>query len=244
MRKDDEIPHRTIRKMTIRSHYLAADRSLRIFLPPGYDPRISYPVVYCQDGEQYFNFGRIATTVEKLMQDEHLPPVVIVGVDVDPQLRTEEYSPDGERFMAYCAFFVEELLPFVESQLAVKDTAEGRIITGDSLGATVSLQLALLYPHLWRKVIAFSGAFFASTQQRIEAEFHLGGLELYMLVGLQETEVKTERGTFDFLHENRETHRLLTAKGAQVAYFEEEGSHLWGFWQKYMAPALRHFLLK
>ncbi len=91
---------RTIVKETVPSRYLPeGQRELRIFLPPGYNEILSYPVVYCQDGEDFFNFGRIATQANKLILEEDMEPFIIVGVDVDKQKRTAEYAPDGDRMI-------------------------------------------------------------------------------------------------------------------------------------------------
>lgn len=234
---------RTILKETILSTHLNAERSIRIFLPPGFNELLTYPVIYCQDGEQFFNFGRIATHMTQLILDEDLEPCIIVGVDVNVDIRTSEYAPDGERFLSYCNFFVEELLPYIEEKYPVRTDREHRILAGDSLGGTVSLHLALDYRSLFSQVISLSGAFFQTTQRRIEQENDLSWLKLYMLIGLQETEVQTpHRGTFDFLQYNRETRDMLVLKDTQLRYIEKDGVHLWGFWQKELPDALRHFL--
>ncbi len=238
----NNIYKRTILKEYVSSQHLNQERPIRIFLPPGYDERISYPVVYCQDGEQFFNFGRIATAATALILEENLEPFIIVGIDVENETRTQEYAPDGELFPYYCSFFAEELIPFVESRVSARSDADARILAGDSLGGTVSLHLALLYPSLFHRVLAFSGAFLPATQQWIRRESNLSNLDMVMWIGLQETEVVTERGRYDFLSHNRLTYKLLVEKQATVAYYEEEGTHTWGFWQRYMSDALRHFL--
>jgi enterochelin esterase-like enzyme len=233
---------RKVEKPLIASRHLGENRALRIFLPPGYDGGSPRPIVYCQDGEQFFNFGRIATAAERLAFEEGRLAPLIVGIDVDVRKRTEEYAPGGSRFADYCRFVAEELLPWVEAKYGAAPSPEERIVAGDSLGATVSLHLALDYPHLWRRVIAFSGAFLPESQERVERERRLDGLMVYQLVGIRETEVKTERGTFDFLALNRTMARLLKERGAELRYAEEEGDHLWGFWQAWMGDALRRML--
>ena len=235
---------RTIIKKQISSQWLTKTRGIRIYLPPGYNVLNVYPVIYCQDGEQFLNFGRIATRATELIMDEEISPVIIVGVDVDLSLRTSEYAPEGDRFVAYCRFFAEELVPFIEKEFSVSSSVEGRILAGDSLGATVALHLALDYPDVFHNVLSFSGAFKELTQARIAEEHSLSQLNLYMLVGLEETEVTTDRGTFNFLEMNRETKKLLTQRQATIKYAEEQGTHKWGFWQLYMADGLRYFLGK
>lgn len=233
---------RKVEKTAIRSDHLGEQRTLRVFLPPGYDRKQRWPVVYCQDGEQFFQFGRIATAAEKLALEEGRVAPLIVGVDVDLRHRTEEYSPGGSRFADYCTFFLEEMMPWAETHFGASDWPEERILAGDSLGGTVSLHLALDHPGLFRQVISLSGAFFPDSLERVARESRLNWLKMYQLIGTEETAVDTVLGVFDFLSLNRKMHRLLTERGAQVEYLEEEGTHVWGFWQNYMADALRRFL--
>lgn len=233
---------RTIEKHQIASRFLDHERSLRVYLPPGYNELLSYPVIYCQDGEQFFNFGRIATFLTQGILDDGVEPAIIVGVDVNTAIRTSEYAPEGERHQAYTTFFAEELVPWVENQYAARQERHERILAGDSLGATVSMHLALNYRDLFCKLISFSGAFFQSTRKRLQAENDLSWLEIYMQIGLDETEVVTERGTYNFLTENRETMELLHAKNAKLLYTEKPGTHIWKYWQAEMPVAIRHFL--
>ncbi|MCR8634144.1 alpha/beta hydrolase [Paenibacillus radicis (ex Xue et al. 2023)] len=233
---------RNIVKELVPSSILSEHRTVRISLPPGYQELISYPVIYCQDGEQFINFGRIATHMNRLVYDEGVEPAIIVCVDTITDVRTSEYAPEGALFDDYCRFFTQELLPFVEQKYPVRTSQSERILAGDSLGGTLSLHLALDYRDLFGKVISLSGAFLQSTQERIAKEADLSWLELYMLIGLDEQEVITERGTFDFLEANRLTRELLEARNCQLTYFEKPGKHLWGFWQNELPAAMKLFL--
>jgi len=233
---------RTIEKKTISSTFLNEERSLRIYLPPGYNELLSYPVIYCQDGEEFFNFGRIATFMTRGIIDEGLEPAIIVGVDVNIANRTAEYAPDGDRHQAYISFMAEELVPWVEQHYPVRTSRDERILAGDSLGATVSLHLALRYDDLFCKIISFSGAYLKSTQQALAHHKDLSWLQMFMIIGTDETSVKTERGTFDFLLENRLTKEILDQKQTKLLYIEKPGQHLWGFWQNEMSSALHYFL--
>jgi enterochelin esterase-like enzyme len=233
---------RTIEKNTITSKYLNETRSLRIYLPPGYNELLSYPVIYCQDGEEFFNFGRIATFMTQGILDEGIEPAIIVGIDVNLVNRTSEYAPDGARHQAYVSFIAEELVPWVEQNYPARTDRDERILAGDSLGGTVSLHLALSYRDLFCKIISFSGAYFKTTRQALAAEQDLSWLQMFMIVGTDETEVATERGTFDFVQENRLTKEILVQKNTKLLYSEKPGKHIWGFWQTEMSNALHHFL--
>ena len=239
---DSRYLKRTIVKEQIQSKYLEEPRSLRIYLPPGYNEVLSYPVVYCQDGEEFFNFGRIATHANKLILDEGAEPFIVVGVEVDTSVRTQEYAPFGNRFEAYLSCFTEEIIPFVEKNYPVRTTPGERILAGDSLGGSVSLHIALRYPHLFHRVISLSGAFYEESYNIYAKEEDLSWLDIYMIVGLQETEFESDHGVHDFVALNRNTRDLLLERGATVQYYEKDGRHLWGFWQNELPDALLYFL--
>jgi enterochelin esterase-like enzyme len=235
---------RTIVKETVQSKLLPeGERGLRIFLPPGYNELLSYPVVYCQDGEDFFNFGRIATQAAEMITEGELEPLIVVGVDVDKSKRTAEYSPDGELYSNYVRFFAEEMMPFVESRYPVRKDPEQILLAGDSLGATVSMHIALNYPDRFNRLLSLSGAYYPASQDIIrQSKRDLTDLRMMMIVGLQETDYETDHGVFDFVALNRQTRTILQDKGIDLTYFEKDGRHQWGFWQKEIPNALRWFM--
>lgn len=232
---------RTIIKEEINSVLLENTRSIKVYLPPGYNELLSYPVIYCQDGNEFFTMGRIATIANQLILEEGIDPMIIVGVSVDRSKRTNEYSATGARNELYKRFFVEELLPYIEERYPIRKEASSRVIAGDSLGGTVSLHLALDNPTLFQRMISLSGAFFQPTLDRITQEDNLSWLTLWMVVGTEETDVETNIGTFDFVDWNRQAKVLLEQKQVQLHYSEKPGRHVWGLWQNQLPDALRHF---
>ncbi|MGG3281459.1 alpha/beta hydrolase [Paenibacillus solani] len=239
---NERLLKRTIVKEVIESKFLQENRTLRIYLPPGYNEILSYPVVYCQDGEEFFNFGRIATWANQLILEEGVDPFIIVGVEVNTKIRTEEYAPFGNRFDAYLSCFAEEIIPFIEQKYPVRKEPAERVLAGDSLGGSVSVHLALRYPHLFSRIISLSGAFYEKSQDMIREEQDLSWLDIYMIVGLQEDNYATDTGVYNFVELNRSTKALLEERGATITYYEKDGRHLWGFWQKELPAALMYFL--
>lgn len=63
---DSRYLKRTIVKEEIESRYLGEKRTLRIYLPPGYNELLSYPVVYCQDGEEFLISDELLQQLTKL----------------------------------------------------------------------------------------------------------------------------------------------------------------------------------
>lgn len=232
---------RTIVKEEVPSIHVDTPRSVKVYLPPGYNELLSYPVVYCQDGNDFFTMGRIATIANQLILDEGIEPFLIVGVSVERSKRTSEYSPTGSRNDAYKRFFTQELLPFIEERYPARRDPASRVLAGDSLGGTVSLHLALDHPDVFPQVLALSGAFFQSSMDEIAKSPDLSWLRIWMVVGLDETAVETHMGTFDFVQWNREAKEALETKQAILSYREKPGDHVWGLWQKELPDALRHF---
>ncbi|SFG08793.1 Enterochelin esterase [Planifilum fulgidum] len=235
---------RTIIREELSSKYLGETRLLQIYLPPGYSDENRYPVLYLQDGTDYLTLGRIATQTNQLIAEGRIHPPIIVMIPVDKARRNEEYAPGGDRFEAYGRFVADELLPRVESRFAARQEPGGRVIGGSSLGATVSLHMALDFPDRFRRVLSQSGAFFKATLDRIRQAPTLADLEVYQMIGLEEYAVPTHVGNLDLLARNREVSRALREKGASLRYVEKEGKHTWGLWQKDLPEALTHFFGK
>ncbi|MCC3373166.1 alpha/beta hydrolase [Cohnella sp. REN36] len=239
----DQPVRRTVVKHQIPSARLASgERSVRLYLPPDYRDDVAYPVVYCQDGEDFFNFGRVATIAHERIAGGVWEPFVIVGVDVDKKVRTEEYQPGSERHEAYLSFWMEELVPYVESRYSVRRDPTGRLLAGDSLGGAVSLSIALRHPEAFTRILSLSGAYYDASIRQIQQAADLSHLALWMIVGLQETAYQTDHGTFNFVELNRMARRLLERKGAYIDYREKNGEHKWGFWQTELPEALGAFL--
>ncbi|CAJ1002559.1 MULTISPECIES: esterase family protein [Bacillales] len=232
---------RTIVKEEVPSLHVDTPRSVKVYLPPGYNELLSYPVVYCQDGNDFFTMGRIATIANQLILEDGVEPFLIVGVSVERSKRTSEYSPVGSRHDGYKRFFTDELLPYIEERYPVRRDPKSRVLAGDSLGGTVSLHIALDRPDLFTRVLSLSGAFFQPTLDRIAQESTLSWLDIWMVVGLEETAVETHIGTFDFVEWNRAARQSLMEKHAAVSYREKPGNHVWGLWQKELPDGLRHF---
>lgn len=234
---EENLRKRTILRREIISNYLGEPRSYKLYLPPGYQSDQAYPILYAQDGEQFLNFGRGATAAQELILDQKLSPFIIAAVTVSRENRTDEYGTGRSRNHLYKSFFIEELMPAVEREVHIS----GRVLAGDSLGGTVSLDLALDRPDLFPRVLSLSGAFYPEVMKGVLRKPDLSYLTIYMLIGLEETAVPVWSGTADFLAFNREMKNILEERGASVTYIERPGGHDWGFWQRELPQALTFF---
>jgi enterochelin esterase-like enzyme len=230
---------RKIEAHNVYSSHLSEERTIKVYLPPGYDAATSvYPVMYCHDGLEFFTHGRIATLANQLIAEGRLRPIVIVGIAVQMKTRRDDYDPFGQRHDAYARFVLEECVPFVEERYAVGRDVETRFMAGISLGASATLSIHLKAPHMFRKLLLFSGAFYDNVQELVKSVPNLSDLAAYMVVGQDETAVETPYGASDFYHLNHRMRDLLTVRGAKIRYTEAPGKHIWGFWQSQIPDAL------
>ncbi|PWI58490.1 alpha/beta hydrolase [Sulfoacidibacillus thermotolerans] len=233
-----DTPKRRIIGHTLYSAHLEEERTVKIFLPPDYDENKSYPILYCHDGNEFFSHGRIATFAADLIAQGKLKPFLIAGIAVNHERRADDYALFGQRNDAYTRFVIEECIPFVEQSYAIHKERFYRAMAGISLGAVVTLELVFANPQLFEQLILFSGAFYQEVLTYVNRIPLTHKMSAYMIVGEQEQDVETPSGHYNFLQANREMKALLEDKALQITYQEKTGTHIWGFWQKYIPEVL------
>src|SRR5829696_9538858 len=99
-------------------------------------PRGPVPVLYLNDGQNLFdparafagNTWRVAETVDWLVSERRIPPIMVVGIDHGESRRAREYlpvederNPHARRPMGrqYVEFVAREVVPFVERTYGV-----------------------------------------------------------------------------------------------------------------------------
>ncbi len=141
----------------------AGRRRLRLWLPPGHDPRRGpYPSVWFQDGQRTVGPGagswQADATLARLCAAGLLPPLVAVAVDNAGVGRASEYShvapfprqpgstADGE---AYEEYLVDVLRPYLAPLLGLDDDPARTAVVGSSMGGLVSYHLAFRRPDVF-----------------------------------------------------------------------------------------------
>jgi predicted alpha/beta superfamily hydrolase len=162
-------------------------RFLRIWLPPGYDDPSNigrnYPVLYLNDGQNLFepatSFNgvdwQVDETADRLIREEQIPPLVIVGIDNAGKDRIREYMPhrsyqpvilrvQGSR---YPSFLIKEVMPFVQRHYRVASGPENAGLGGSSLGALIALYTVVVSPGMFGRLLLESPSLWASNRQMI-----------------------------------------------------------------------------
>lgn len=236
----------TIVDDSIYSEKLTKDVPLMMYLPHNYSPLYTYPTLYLQDGEEYFSLGKIAKVLDQLIDEQKIDKCIVVGVPVESKKeRLVLYRSKGSKHEAYKRFFAEELVPYIDKKYATNPINGARAIMGDSLGGSVSLDIALQYPHTFHYVISQSGAFYEGTIERLEAFNQSPALlSIYQTIGSEETHVETSIGDLNLLHLNREVKKIIEAKKIPLYYKEYNGDHTWGYWQEDIPTILTYLWTK
>jgi enterochelin esterase-like enzyme len=236
-----EFPKGTIKELTIYSDKLSEDIQLLVYLPANFSPLYKYSLLIAQDGQDYFRLGRIARLADEFLFQREIENLIIVGVpykNVDD--RRKKYHPRGSQNQQYIRFLAHELVPFLDNEFPTYQIGSTRALIGDSLGGTVSLMTALQYPHTFGKVLLQS-PYVNETILNSFTYFSEGQLlQLYHVIGNQETEVQTTNGILtDFLTPNRELSKIISKKPITYFYEEFNGNHTWTYWQPDLRRAVK-----
>ncbi|PLT28492.1 alpha/beta hydrolase [Peribacillus deserti] len=238
------LPQGTIKDYRLYSSSLEEEMELLIYFPDSFSPLYKYTVVIAQDGRDYFQLGRIGRAADELLYNKEIENIIIVGIPYkNVHDRRSKYHPDGEKQSSYIRFLAHELVPFLDQSFPTYSMAKGRVLIGDSLGATVSFQAALKYPHTFGHVIMQS-PYVDSTVMREAVDFADPSLlDIYHVIGTEETDVPTTDGKRqNFIEPNRELNKLLSERNYSFFYEEFEGEHTWKYWQKDLKRAMKHTL--
>jgi len=229
----------------IDSLYLQEKMSLKIYTPENYSPFLQYNLCIMQDGNDYFQMGRVATVSDQLHEDNDIAHTIFIGIHYQDRYdRRKKYHPEGEQQQAYIQFLIKEVIPYLDHNLATNQTASSRVLLGDSLAGTLALMIAIKYPQIVGKIIIQSPYIDQTILQLTKDSENLSLLEIYHTIGEDETNVKTTDGQIvDFLTPNRNLFEVLSRKVSNYEYKELiKGKHTWGYWQKDLPTALKHIL--
>lgn len=161
-----------------------------VYLPAGYDagaaksPPRRYPVLYflhgLGDNEQtLFNSGGW-TLLDDLRQRNKIGDFLIVA----PEGRSSFYINSTDGSVRYSDFFLQELIPVVESKYRVGSGRSNRAISGVSMGGYGALRFAFSHPEMFSAVSAQSAALMTESPEELDAAEHSGAPQGKMLAAV------------------------------------------------------------
>jgi enterochelin esterase-like enzyme len=237
-------------------------RMLRIWLPPRYDAPDNharqYPVLYLNDGQNLFDrataFGgvewQVDETADRLIRQEVIPPLIIVGVDNAQSDRIKEFlpyrsfhppvlRPQGKR---YPDFLMNEVMPFVQERYCIARGPENTGLGGSSLGALISLYTVIERPGVFGRLLLESPSLFISHRRilKYSRRCRQWPEEVFLAIGTREAgrEDKDKRVVGDV----RLLERILQSEGLDDrrlrVKIDEGATHNEGEWAKRFPEAL------
>lgn len=225
----------------IDSHFLNEKMSIQIYQPESFSPLYKYNICLMQDGNDYFQMGRVATLSDKLHDSYEITNTVFAGIHYqDKHDRRKKYHPSGEQNEAYTKFLVNEVVPLLDELIPSYHMGQSRALMGDSLAGTLALMTAIKYPNTFGKVVMQSPYVDNYVLDAVTNSGSLDSMDIYHTIGELETEVHmTDGNKADFLEPNRKLNQLLQEKGSTYYYDEiENGKHTWKYWQQDMTRVL------
>ena len=153
-------------------------RKVDVWLPDGYSEEKKFAVLYMHDGNSLFDstimWNRqewgVDEIVSKLLKENKIKDVIVVGVWNNGDYRHSEYFPqkiikdipaDVRRIVIeeqlknkpqadnYLKFLVTELKPFVDSAFSTLKDRKNTFIAGSSMGGLISLYAICEYPKVF-----------------------------------------------------------------------------------------------
>lgn len=160
--------------------FLDESLDVRVILPPGYDAKRRYPVLYLNDGQDSEAVG-LEPTLRDLLSKGAIAPLIVVAIGM-PKDRMGAYGlsdrraarslvgdsrfgPVGKRAQAYSHWLAESLVPCIDARFRTLRKPGGRAILGWSLGGLNAFSLGWQYPEAFGIVGAFSPSFWLSSER-------------------------------------------------------------------------------
>ena len=222
------IPHGKILDTSFYCHDLKNSRTVKIYLPSGYNPKKEYPVILFHDGLEFITLADITNVLDYLISHHEIEPVI--GVFVPPVDRTNEYA--GHLKDAFTNFIVKELMPEIDRKFSTAKNPQKRAVFGISDGGNISLYIGMKHPETFGKIAAMS----SDVQDVISDTFKNRDkmpLDLYMDLGLYDIPqlVPMVNDFIKILQNRKYTYQFKTWP---------EG-HSWGNWKSHVSIPLRQF---
>jgi predicted alpha/beta superfamily hydrolase len=237
-------------------------RMLRVWLPPRYDAPDNgtrhYPVLYLNDGQNLFDRAiafagvewQVDETADRLIRQEVIPPLIIVGIDNAQGDRIREFlpyrsfhppvlRPQGKR---YPDFLIHQVMPFVRERYRIARGPENTGLGGSSLGALISVYTVMERPGVFGRLLLESPSLFVSKRKILKYSrgFRPWPEKVFLAIGTRESgrEDKDRQVVEDVREFERSLRRAGLDESRLLVKIDEGATHNEGEWAKRFPEAL------
>lgn len=244
------------------SKVFANTRKLRVWLPPYYhapqNAACHYPIFYLNDGQNLFDPAtafagvtwQVGETAARLIHDEKIPPLIIVGIDNAQVERMKEYLPYRSlnppilrpRGKRYAEFLISEIMPFLYERYRIARGPENTGLGGSSMGALISLYTALERPGMFGRLLLESPSLFISNRRMLKYSRYFRQWPERTYLGIGTNESGREDRDRQFVQDVVELERILRHSGLSsdrlMVRIEEGATHSESAWARRFPDAL------
>jgi glucan 1,4-alpha-glucosidase len=223
--KDLENFNPTLETVEIDSKVYGDVRKVYVYRPAlSGTENIPLPVLYFQDGSEYFKRARAAQTMMNLENKGKVKPFIMVFLD--PKDRNKEYWASDD----YAKFVATEVVPAIDAKYNTVKNREGRAILGASLGGITSVWVGLKYPEIFARIGGQSSSFWVDDERVVKELAKLDARDTKFRFYFDD-------GTLEGVEDTRRVNVLLRGKGFPVVYVEGATGHNWTSWRDRLADA-------
>jgi len=219
----------------IDSQVLKYKLQYRVYVPDITEASQALPTIYIADGQWYLQKSGIIETLDELIQNKQIRPIVAVFIDsrnpekLSENRRNSEFQCNQD----YAKFYIKDLIPEIERNYTVSNNSKNRVIAGLSFGGLNAACFGLMASEY------FSGI----AMQSPANSDHLKLLNsLYKKTDKLPIEIFFSTGTKkDNTKAARKFHRTLVKKSYKVNYIEVPFGHNWKNWKPLIDDLLLTF---
>ncbi len=235
--------HGTIKDLDFTSSKLPR-RAIKVYVPPGYEQGSDrYPVLYIANGAQADKFGKITSTLNVLISNQQIRPVLAVLIDSNS---FDEFA--GNLRDQHAEMIVRELVPLIDRTYRTMASASERAFMGADAAGYAGFYAAFKFPGTFGMVAGQSTYLFnpvggeqlrrlVNATPRFGARFYLG----WGTYDLRGRGVQRRPGMMDWRKDSEDFVRLLRSKDYAVTGEQFNEAWGWSSWRNYNGRILEHF---
>jgi len=249
--KRTDVPEGQVEKHSFASALLKNTRDVWVYTPPGYSKAAApYGLLVVFDGDTYINVVPTPVTLDNLLADKRIPPMVAVIIGNARGARPTELPCNPQ----FADFLSTELIPWTRRLYNVTSDPSLVTIGGSSYGGLAATYAAYRHPEVFGNVLSQSGSYWwtpptdPSKPSSFDPESEHGyvadlfinspklPIRFYLDAGSMEVDRSGEGSSI--LIPNRDFRNVLISKGYEVHYQQFQGAHDYLSWRGTLADGL------
>ncbi len=254
----NDVPHGTLSRVWYDSPTLGQQRRMTVYLPPTYDGKKKFPVMYLLHGHggdetAWGDLGRTSQIMDNLIAEGKCVPMIVVMPNGNPTCNAAPgwwhegmYTPDGNAFRdrgakASMEESFMDIVNYVDAHYQTIAKRSGRAVTGLSMGGGHTFGISRLYPNAFDYYGLQSAAVFVpGNNANGRPGASANDKEKYdkQMADLFASKPKLfwiAIGSQDFLMQaNQGLRKYLDDHQYHYEYYENDGGHIWRNWRIYL----------